>query len=58
MARQPTIYTYLASWIQKVLQENSVLATYLSLLSSGSLFPYIFGICNMELEIAWLTLFN
>lgn len=40
------------------LQRNSVLASYLSVLGSGSLFPYVFNIVNVELEIAWLSLFN
>lgn len=41
MARQTEIYAYLASWVQRELQEKSVLASYLSLLGSGSISIYI-----------------
>lgn len=58
MARQTAIYAYLASWVERQLQGNPVLASYLSVFGFGSLFPYVFNIGNMELEIAWLSLFN
>lgn len=58
LARQIAIYVYLASWVQRELTGKSVWYSYLSLLSSGSLFPYLFAICSMELEIVWLFLPN